>query len=336
MRGPLYFSVIFLVLLAFALASCGGARRSAKNAHQVPRGVPEQLLYAQRGVDSQGRQTGWPDLTPMGLKRELESESGSESQADDSTAGVDYFFQLEGRIRSGKFVADRTAITPATQNALITFPCRGGVPGAGLESAFVPQGAPLELGFWISLLSFFKGLPELEPNSVNDSSIGVLVSKIMDINKNESDNSIQTLQSATREIIEFRPAPGVECAAQLKVYKLSQSLMSNPAMEAQEDLRRRGAIRGELMAQLRNANQDTSAVGQLSMELVRNPDKGLYELRIHVGLDVDALIGDGETMDKVLRCVSDRPLLAGTIPGYADSCEFVADGGWRVAVSPVR
>jgi len=294
------------------VGSCSGAEKVRKDRTGALPEVPSRYLDDGSGIDARARVTGWPRVAGQApLEPEL--------------------YRLEGRILSGRFVVDGAFILPDILDGLLEWDGAkgpGGCPSTPCGTGDVPRGGPVEAAFWLALVDLYRQVSPEDGAVVAAKGRGKLRHLLQDADKAYEGTDESGGLTTSREIISFRASPRMVCEAQVRVFKLDEYGLVNPAAQAAG---RTGVHPGngshgpEILADGR---------GQLLLRMAHSdrPDTAAYVMELHLGYDHDQLRDTGETLDLAIRCRSDHPVLADGLAGYGHRCTRSDSGGWTVNV----
>lgn len=314
------FLILFTVGYVYLAASgCSGAAKNVKAAaSSIPIEAP-LTAYGSGPMDTFGRLTNWPK-EPAFQTLDLSKLSGKlPLPGPDTTTS---YYQLIGRLISGRLMIDGHKIMPAALldmkewQGKSRYDCSGRPRG----EAIMPGNTPVELVFWKALDDMFRNSPLLTKAMNKKKASGKVYADLQAQKKSYRGRQLGEWVETTREVMVFRVTPHLKCRSQKKTFKLvAQDI--DPATKAQDSFQwnRAGTLglnghdRGEVSAEL------TGTAGESIV----------YTLRFHIGMDVDALYGNGETYDWTLQCRSDTPIFASQIKGLCFGLQTWDNNTWK-------
>ncbi len=262
--------------------------------------VPQNAPLTSYGspFDSFGRLTAWP-RDPALEKVDL---SVHDSKLPVPVKGQKtVFYRLMGRLIGGKLKIDVHQIMPAALLALIEWPDRAVCPGRPRGEAILPGNTPIEFVFWRAVDDMFLQGPLLGKEIADNGQPGKTSYDLQTQKKAYRGRRFGEWVETTRELMTFRIGKGFECQSQKRTFKLVRGALNTPDLRwSQADSLDIVRSRGDVMAEMYGEG---------------GTDAATYTLKMHIGMDIDALYGNGQTYDWVLRCRSDRPIFAARVGG---------------------
>ncbi len=315
-----------LALCAAALAAaCGGAqKRSAEHDNPHARAL-EAALRAGNATDR--------DLfaAPVRIAGEQDWESLSAAQPEG-----ELWYEVLGRLYGGRLHVDEITIEQVAVDKVLRPGSKGNVkkaPGSAyFGTGYTLMGLPPEFAFWLALADLYREATVESRQTVERRGFGTLkhdqTSKAQGRQTSEGERSDL---AATRDLIQFRASPAVECAGQLKRFQIDEKTYVSPADLAEARFRREERGRKSMDSKREALGLGGGAKGQMSWRLGKEAG-GLWVLRIHLAHDAQLAKAKGEVLDESLLCRSSKPLLASGLPGYLRSVHKADDGTWKVLV----
>lgn len=164
-----------------------------------------------------------------------------------------------------------------------------GCPPGACGTASLPVGAPAEALWWLALADLHW--QQAEAQGVNRSM------------HRRADETVDGRDArATRQILEFEPAPGVRCASQQKLFAARETSSPMPVERVIEREQQARAIEPARMPQAR----DIGGAGQLLFRQRTTPS-GTFAVELHVAHDHAAVL-EAEVYDVVVVCHSPAPV----------------------------
>jgi len=287
----------------YGIAGCGGASKQIRHeSSSIPIETPLSAYNDGNPMDSFGRFTNWPK--EPGFKDIEISEKTRKLPVPDLDKTTLYY-QFIGRLISGKLMVDAHQILPAALLRLKEWKGDSsyGCPGRLRGESIMPAKMPVEFIFWQALDDMFRNSPLLSKKMATKGTTGKLyTSGLENQDKAFRGRRLGEWVNTIREVMVFRVTPNLECKSQKKFFKLVTEDTSDDNLDRFQwkhaDLPGiNGNDRGEISAEM------TGSAGE----------KTIYTLKLHIGIDVDALYGNGDTYDWVLQCESDNPVFASEI-----------------------
>lgn len=162
-------------------------------------------------------------------------------------------------------------------------------PAAACGAAALPVGVPPEAVWWLALADLHW--QQAEAQGVNRSM------------HRRADETVDGRDAqATRQILEFEPAPGVRCASQQKLFAAQEQ---PPPMPVERIIEREQQQRDIEPAGMPHA-RDVGGTGQLLFRQRATPG-GAYAVELHVAHDHGAVL-EAEVYDAVVVCHSRHPV----------------------------
>lgn len=260
---------------------------------------------------------------------EAGAEAGSARACEAAEGQPEQLYSVMGRYRGAALQEVEACAGGEVAGKVITEPSAGpsGQGKAGVSQ--VLKNLPPEVAIWLAISDLFVHLEAEARETVDARGAGTLLNIQRSMLKSRDAISGDTSRGhVSRTLLEFRLSPGILCAAQLKIYKEEDDIVT-PAVRA---AREREGAEAESALQKRYGLVPAEK-GQLLWQLVRQGDaeKRQYALMIHRSGDFDQPGSQGRILDEVLVCRSEGPMYARDIRGLQFSVR--AQGHhWRAEV----
>lgn len=280
-------------------------------------GTPLSSYSDSDPMDSFGQLTNWPDEPDF---KDIDLSKQTRELSVPPVGTTISYYQFAGRLISGKLKVDEHKITPAALLNLKEWDDNSGygcTDNTGGET-ILPGNMPVEFVFWQALDDMFRNSALLPKEKVDKKSIGKTYYNIKNQKKTYRGRQISEWIDTISELMVFRVNRHLKCQSQKKIFKLvvqdmSQSITTTDRFKWNntDTLGLNGNARGEFSAEM------TGTGGE----------QIIYILKIHIGMDIDALYGNGDTYEWVLQCQSDIPIFASRVKGLHFSLQ-TGENNW--------
>jgi hypothetical protein len=287
------------------------------------------------GCATAGARTG-RNVQTAPVPAALAHDPWPDNLVEPEVVGSGIVYRLLGRLLAGTLRVDEQTVRPEVREALLRLepglvgPC----PATRCGTFILPARAPAEMGFWLAVLDLHLGLQPIDAGRLAHEGRGTVRHVVRTRTRRLGTGGAEGTLTATREVLEFVPWPGVACEAQVKLFRIDGATGGNPSDDAVDSLVRAGDLDAADYRRFESVGLFDQGRGQVFLEL-REEGTAAKVLEIHVGFDTELLYGAGETSDKVLRCRSDGPLLATGARELGLRFEPGPDGELKVNVFPV-